>query len=76
MDNTTLYLKGSPNNLSKVRVILKLFYLAFGAKVNWGKSMAIWANKEKKEWVWGQEVRLRWIPEGQGVRYLGIQIGF
>jgi hypothetical protein len=56
--------------------ILELFYLASGAKVNWGKSTAIWANKEKKEWEWGQEVRLKWIPEGQGVRYLGIQIGF
>jgi hypothetical protein len=41
-----------------------------------GKSATIWANKEKKEWEWGQEVGLRWIPEGQGVRYLGIQIVF
>jgi hypothetical protein len=38
--------------------------------------MAIWASKEKKEWEWGQEVGLRWILEGQGVRYLSIQIGF
>jgi hypothetical protein len=38
--------------------------------------MAIWANKGKKEWEWGQKVGLRGIPEGEGVRYLGIQIGF
>jgi hypothetical protein len=25
---------------------------------------------------WGHEVGLIWIPERQGVRYLGIQIGF
>jgi hypothetical protein len=25
--------------------------------------------------VWGQEIGLRWIPEGQGVWYLSIQIG-
>jgi hypothetical protein len=75
-DNTTLYLKGSPSNLNKARVVLELLCLASGAKVNWGKSIAIWATKEKKEWEWGQEVELRWIPEGQGVRYLGIQIGF
>ncbi len=75
-NNTALYLKGSPSNLSKAWVVLKLFCLAFGAKVNWGKSAAIWASKEKKEWEWGQEVGLRWIPEGQRVRYLGIQIGF
>jgi hypothetical protein len=48
----------------------------FWGKVNWGKSTAIWASKEKKERVWGQEVWLKWIPKGQGVRYLGIQIGF
>jgi hypothetical protein len=75
-DDTALYLKGSPSNLSKARAILELFCLASRAKVNWGKSAAIWANKYKKEWEWGQEVRLRWIPKGQGVRYLGIQIGF
>jgi hypothetical protein len=69
-------LKGSPSNLSKARAIFELFCLAFGAKINWGKSTAIWANKEKKEWEWGQEVGLRWIPKRQGNRYLGIQIGF
>jgi hypothetical protein len=31
---------------------------------------------KKKEGEQGQEVGLRWIPEGQGVPYLGIQIGF
>ncbi len=33
-NDTTLYLKGSPSNLNKARAILKLFCLAFGAKVN------------------------------------------
>jgi hypothetical protein len=75
-DDTALYLKGSPGNLSKARAVLELFCLTSRAKVNWGKSAAIWASKEKKEWEWGQEVRLRWIPEGQMVRYLSIQIGF
>jgi hypothetical protein len=77
-NDTALYLKGSPSNLSKAWAVLKLFCLAFKAKVNWGKSQftAIWASKEKKEWVWGQEIGLRCILEGQGVRYLGIKIGF
>jgi hypothetical protein len=44
--------------------------------VNWNKSVAIWASRKKKEWDWGQEVGLQWIPEGKGVRYLGIQVGF
>jgi hypothetical protein len=34
-------------------MVLELFCLAFGTKVNCGKSAAIWANKEKKEWEWG-----------------------
>jgi hypothetical protein len=75
-DDTALYLKGSMSNLNKARAVLELFCLAAGAKINWGKSAAIWANKEKKEWEWGQEVGLKCIPDGQGVRYLGIQIGF
>jgi hypothetical protein len=75
-DDTTLYLKGSPSNLNKARAILELLCLASGAKINWGKFVAIWASKEKKEREWGQEVGLRWIPKGQGVRYLSIQIGF
>jgi hypothetical protein len=66
VDDIALYLKGSPNNLSKVREVLELFCLTSGAKVNWGKSVAIWANKEKKEWEWGQEVGLRWIPKDKG----------
>jgi hypothetical protein len=75
-DDTALYFKGSPNNLSKARAVLDLFCLASRAKINWGKTTAIWTSKEKKEWEWGQEIGLKWILEGQGVRYLGIQIGF
>jgi hypothetical protein len=58
-DDTALYLKGSSSNLSKVRAVLELFYLASGAKINRGKFAAIWASKQKKEWEWGQEVGLR-----------------
>jgi hypothetical protein len=67
-DDIALYFKGSPSNLSKVWAVFELLCLASRAKVNWGKSAAIWANKEEKEWEWGQEVGLKWIPEGQGVR--------
>jgi hypothetical protein len=76
VDDPIFYLKGTHNNLSKARAILEIFFLTSGAKVNWGKSTSIWANKERRDWEWGQEVGLRWIPEGAGVRYLGIQIGF
>jgi hypothetical protein len=41
-----------------------------------GKFAAIWASKEKRDWEWGQKVGLKWFPESEGVRYLGIQVDF
>jgi hypothetical protein len=38
--------------------------------------VTIWANKRRRDWDWSQEVGLQWIPEGKGVRYLRIQVGF
>jgi hypothetical protein len=52
------------------------FIKASGAKVNWNKTAAIWASKREKDWEWGQEMGLQRVPEGKGVRYLGIQVGF
>jgi len=75
-DDTALYLKGTPGNLDKAQRILTLFSQASGAKVNWHKTAAIWANKSERTWLWGEEVGLRWLPEGTGTRYLGIQVGF
>jgi hypothetical protein len=31
-------------------MVFELFCLVSRAKVNWEKSVAIWANKENKEW--------------------------
>jgi hypothetical protein len=75
-DDTALYLKGTPDNLDKAQRILTLFSQASGAKVNWHKTAAIWASKSERTWSWGEEVGLRWLPEGTGTRYLGIQVGF
>jgi hypothetical protein len=76
VDDTALYLQGSPANLGRARDVLQTFCNASGAKVNWKKSAAIWASKKGKQWTWGEEVGLKWIPEGKGTRYLGIQVGF
>jgi hypothetical protein len=53
VNDTAFYFKGSLSNLNKVPAVFELFYFASGAKVNWGKSAAIWASKEKKDWEWG-----------------------
>lgn len=75
-DDTALYFQGSPSNMDKAQDVFKLFCQASGAKINWHKSTAIWASKKEKTWNSGEDVGLRWVPEGEGTRYLGIQVGF
>jgi len=58
-DETTLYLRGTTNNMDKVQRVLKIFCRASGAKINWHKSTAIWASRIERTWVWGEEVSLR-----------------
>jgi hypothetical protein len=69
-DDTALYLQGTRENMERTQKVLDIFCKASGAKINWNKSGAIWASKRNREWEWGQEVRLQWIPEGKGVRVL------
>jgi hypothetical protein len=75
-DDTALYLKGDQVNLDRAQGVLETFCIVSGAKVNWNKSATIWASRKERTWTWGQEVGLKWIPEGEGVRYLGVQVGF
>jgi hypothetical protein len=65
-DDTTLYLRGFPHNMDKAQNVLKLFCQTSGAKINWHKSAAIWASKKERTWIWGEEVGLKWVPEGKG----------
>lgn len=74
-DDTALYLKGTPSNLDKAQRVLVIFSSASGVKINWHKSAAIWASKNGRTWQWGTEVSLKWIPNGEGTRYLGVQVG-
>jgi hypothetical protein len=62
--------------MERAQKVLDIFCKASGAKINWNKSSVIWASKEDREWEWGREVGLQWIPKGKGVKYLGIQVGF
>jgi hypothetical protein len=62
--------------MDKAQGVLETFYKASSAKINWNKSVAIWASRRERTWCWGQEVGLKWVPEGEGVRYLGVQVDF
>jgi len=72
VDDIALYLQGSRSNMDRVQGVLNLFCKASGAKINWNKTAVIWASRRSKNWEWGQEVGLQWVPKGKGVRYLGI----
>jgi len=76
VNDTALYLKGDQANLDRAQGVLEMFCIASDAIINWNKSAAIWASRRERTWTWGQEVGLKWIPEGKGVRYLGVQVGF
>jgi hypothetical protein len=75
-DDMALYLQGTRENMERTQRVLDIFCKASGAKVNWNKTAAIWASKREKDWEWGQEVGLQWVPKGKGVRYMGIQVKF
>jgi len=62
--------------MDRAQNVLKLFCTASDAKLNWNKSAAIWASTKEKTWEWGCEVGLKWVPKGEGIRYLDVQIDF
>ncbi len=49
-DDTALYLQGTRENMERTQRVLNIFCKAFGAKVNWNKTVAIWASKREKDW--------------------------
>jgi hypothetical protein len=76
VDDTALYLKGNQSNTDKAHNVLKIFYKALGTKINWNKFAAIWASRRERTWNRGRKEGFKWVPEGEGVRYLGVQVGF
>ncbi len=45
-NDTTLYLKGTTDNLKKANQVISLFCIIIGAKMNWRKSLVIWVSKQ------------------------------
>lgn len=75
-DDTSLYLKGTPENLEKAKEALTSFSLASGANINSDKTHAFWISSERRFFAWEEEQGLQWNAPGDTVRYLGFQIGF
>jgi hypothetical protein len=49
VDDTALYLQGSPSNLDRAQNVFNIFCKASRAKINWHKFAAIWANKNERD---------------------------
>ena len=47
-DDTSLFLRSEPTNLQQAMKVLELFCKASGAKVNWNKTVAIWASRRDR----------------------------
>jgi hypothetical protein len=75
-DYTALYLKGTYDNLERTSKMFFFFCTTTNAKVNWKKSSAIWASNQLKDYGLGIDVGLIWVLEGEGVKYLGVQIRY
>lgn len=75
-DDFVLHLEGTELNLNLAINILHTFCEASGAKINWDKSIGIWAARHSRTWEWQANLEMKWLEEGKSTRYLGFSIGF
>ena len=75
-DDTALFLSGSKSNLDRTLRVLEIYCEASGAKINWAKSKAIWASDNTRNFEWGTNLGLQWLPAGSSTRHLGFPIGW
>jgi hypothetical protein len=74
-DDTLLLLEGTPTNMDRALEVINRFRAASGAKLNLHKSVGIWVSQEERNWHWGEEAGLKWLPPGEVTRYLGYPFG-
>ena len=73
-DNTSLYVRGTHDNLTRLQNALEKVCLGLGAKLNWNKTVGFWVSDLPLP-NWLPHPNFRWISEGMAVRYLGFQVG-
>jgi hypothetical protein len=59
-DDTTLYVQGIESNLQVVYDDLNTFYLASGARLNWGKTVGLWVSMLSIP-LWRPHPDFKWI---------------
>jgi hypothetical protein len=75
-DDSTLYFKGTEENLHKAFSVLDAFCGGSGAKINMEKNIAIWASDATRTWTFGGERGLKWLNPGCTVLNLGFPMGY
>lgn len=61
--------------MDRALTVIERFGAASGAKLNLHKSVGLWLAPMKREWQWGEETGLKWLPPGEVTRYLGYPFG-
>jgi hypothetical protein len=62
--------------MERSQKVLNIYCKASGAKGELEQVNGHLGQQKTQNWEWGQEVKLQWISEGKGVRYLRIQVCF
>lgn len=75
-DDSGIFLKGTRDNMERAFKVLDLFCEGSGAKMNLSKSTAIWCSEAERDWPFGEERGLKWLPQGSTTLNLGFPIGF
>lgn len=76
VDDTSLSLLGTLENLDKAMAVLNLYCDTSGNKINWQKTYLIWASLEERIWSWGDAIGANWLWQGESCHYLGVLMGF
>ena len=76
-DDTFLYLTGELENIDEAFKVLEIYCSVLGGKLNGHKTRCIWAfNTPTRNFTWGENLGVKWLEEGEAIRYVGILLGF
>jgi len=76
IDDSTIFLKGTKENMEKTFKVLDLLCTGNEVKMNLTKSMTIWCSNNPRTWSYGEERGLKWQVLSTTTLNLGFPIGF
>jgi hypothetical protein len=75
-DDTAFYLKGTKDNMDKVKKVFDTFCLASGDILIDTYLVQFGLQRRERIGIGGLDIKLKWVVEGEAARYLGEKIGF